>query len=150
MAKKFSSEWWQAQRPEVVGKATEELVLDILKEENRRVDFAFHRLPDAKSARGALAAQPADTLIVDKGLMAFLEIKALRHSFRLTKDRVSQLPTLHKFEAAGAVCLILCHHYMDGIWRIINARDLDASQPSWDLRHLKVYTNPRDAIFGAK
>jgi hypothetical protein len=41
--KKYSKEWWQSLKPEVVGKETEQLVESLLDQENtRRADFAWH------------------------------------------------------------------------------------------------------------
>lgn len=146
MAKKFSPEWWQAQRPEVVGKETEKLVEDVLRDQNRFVEFAWHRLPDAKAARGALAAQPADYLIACRGRGFFLEVKALKHEFRLPKDRVSQLPTLKKFGLAGVSGLVMIHHYTIGQWRIVPASSMQTDVPSWDLSSWPTYASPQLAM----
>ena len=57
--KKFSREWWQSLPPEKSGKETEKLVESLFTEWNSRQSFAWHRLPDSKSARAFLKAQPA-------------------------------------------------------------------------------------------
>lgn len=148
MAKKFSPEWWQAQRPEVVGRETEKIVSDLFREQNNRLDFAWHRFPDAKAARGALAAQPADFLVVEGGRTYFVELKALKHPYRLPRDRVSQLAVLRKFEHAGAVAIILVFHYLEGVWRMVNASNLEFDVPSWDLREVPAHTSAYEALFG--
>jgi hypothetical protein len=146
MAKKFSLEWWQSQRPEVVGKETEKLVEDVMNQWNRNIGFAWLRFPDSKAARGIIKAQPADMLFVQNGTPYFLEVKALKHPYRLPASRVSQLPTLKKFNLAGAEALILIHHYMEGNWRIVNASDIDLGQPSWDLRSEETFTHAHLAL----
>lgn len=133
------------QRPEVVGKETEAMVLEVLTEFNKRVGFAFHRLPDAKSARGALAAQPAD-FIVAAGRGLFLEVKAIKHAFRLPKDKVRQLPLLKKFAESGMGGAILVHHYLEGIWRVVDPASLDLGVPSWDISSAYCYSDVREAL----
>lgn len=149
MARKFTPEWWRSQRPEVVGKETEKIVESFLKERNTSQTFAWHRFPDAKAARGAMAAQPADYLVVSAGRCFLLEVKALKHAYRLPKDRVSQLPTLHKFDMAGSGTLILVHHYTEGVWRLVSAAELEIGLPSWDLREYPVFNNIFEAMEGA-
>lgn len=139
-------EWWQSQRPEVVGKETEKLVEDVLKSMNKLQAFAFMRFADAKAARGLIKAQPADYLFVHDGTTVFLEVKALKHPKRLPKDRATQLPTLKKFQMAGAECVVLVHHYMEGIWRLIDVSDLETGAPSWDLSLFQPFANPADAL----
>lgn len=147
MAKKFSAEWWAAQRPEVVGKETEKLVEAVLKDQNERAAFAWHRMPDAKAARGLIGAQPADYLIASTSDAYFLEVKALKHEYRLPRDRVSQLPTLKKFEMAGMRSFVLVHHYLTGVWRIARAIDLYDAAASWDMREVGVLAKtPTDAL----
>lgn len=139
-------EWWQAQRPEVVGKETEKLVEDVLKGWNTSQGFAYMRFADAKAARGLIKAQPADYLFVYNGTTVFLEVKALKHPKRLPKDRVTQLPTLKKFQMAGAECVVLVHHYMEGIWRLVDVSDLEPGVPSWDLSLFQPFASPADAL----
>ena len=143
--RKRTKEWWAVQRPEVVGKETEAMVLEVLTEFNKRVGFAFHRLPDAKSARGVLAAQAAD-FIVASGRGLFLEVKAIKHAFRLPRDKVRQLPTLKKFEMAGMPGVIVVHHYIEGVWRCFLAKDLELGLPSWDLRPFPTFPSAELAL----
>src|SRR5574340_230948 len=129
MAKKYSPEWWQAQRPEVVGRETEKLVEDVLSRQNSRGDTAHLRFPDAKAARGLLKAQISDYLVVARGQSYFIEAKALKHLSRLPKDRLTQLPLLKKFQMAGASGIVLIHHYMSGVWRAVNIAHLEFGVP---------------------
>lgn len=148
--KKYSLEWWQSLPPEKTGKETEKLVETLLKEMNTRSGFSYHRLPDAKAARGFLAAQPADfgwwSTDGQRNLGGYLEVKATKHEYRLAKDKVPQLPMLHKHALAGAVCLVLVHHYLLGKWRIIDAQRLETGVPSWDLSEYPLYDSAKDAL----
>jgi len=146
MARKFSPEWWAEQRPEVVGKATEKLIEDVFDELNKSMFFAWHRLPDSKAARGVLAAQPADHVFFHMGVGGFIEIKALKHAFRLPRDRVSQLAVLHKFDHAGSRNFVIVHHYMTGVWRVLPTTSLEVGVPSWDLRPFPEYRSANEAV----
>ena len=145
--KKFSPEWWQSLPPEKSGKETEKLVESLFTEWNKRQSFAWHRLPDSKSARAFLKAQPADYLYRSGQFSGFIEVKALKHPYRLPTDRVTQLATLKKWSLAGSQNLILVHHYMEGVWRVLYPGGLDASVPSWDLRNVETYPDAESALF---
>jgi hypothetical protein len=131
--KKFSPQWWAAQRPEVIGKATESLVEAELNILNARQDFAWHRFPDSKSSRGLVKAQPSDYLIVNHGIPIFLEVKALKEPKRLSKTRITQLTVLKKFDMAGAQGYVLVHQYLLGLWRVIPVREMPFGEASWDV-----------------
>ncbi len=144
--KKFSREWWTSLRPEKVGDATEELVEGLFNALNMRQDFAFHRLPDAKSARGRIHAQPADYIYRSGAHAGFIEVKALKHPFRLPAARLTQLPTLNKWSLAGSSDLVLVHHYMEGLWRCAYCTDLEVGATSWDLRPFLTFPTAQDAL----
>lgn len=144
--KKYSKEWWAAQRPEVVGRETEKLVISVLEKLNTRQNFAWHRLPDAKAARSLLSAQPADMVVADGKKGLFLEVKACKHPFRLAKDKVRQLPLLRKFAMAGMPGVIVVHHYIEGVWRCFLAKDLEFGLPTWDLRPFPTFPSAELAL----
>lgn len=144
--KKYSSEWWQSLPPEKVGNETEKLVEGLFKEWNNSQRFAWHRLPDAKAARGRMAAQPADYLYRHGVTAGFIEVKALKHPYRLPAARVSQLPTLKKWSMAGAQNLVLVFHYMENVWRVLYPGGLDSAAASWDLREVPTYASAEDAL----
>ena len=144
--KKFSPEWWQSLPPEKSGKETEKLVESLFTEWNNRQSFAWHRLPDSKSARAFLKAQPADYIYRSGRHSGFIEVKSLKHPYRLPTDRVTQLATIKKWSLAGSQNLILVHHYMEGVWRVLYPGGLDASVPSWDLRNVETYEDAGTAL----
>ena len=144
--KKYSAAWWQSLPPEKVGKETEKLVESLFTEWNQWQSFAWHRLPDSKAARAFLKAQPADFVYRSGHFSGFIEVKALKHPYRLPTDRVTQLATLKKWSLAGSQNLILVHHYMEGVWRVLYPSGLDASVPSWDLRNVETYEDAGDAL----
>lgn len=144
--KKFSPEWWSSLAPEKVGKETEKLVESLFKEWNNKQSFAWGRLPDSHSARNFLAAQPADYIYRSGAYAGFIEVKALKHSFRLPTARLTQLATLKKWSLAGGHNLVLVHHYLEGNWRILWLSGLDASLTSWDLSTVPTYPTAEDAL----
>lgn len=148
--KKYSREWWASLPPERTGKETEKLVTTMFDAWNGLQTWAYHRLPDAKSARGALAAQPADFVYFcnDGGMFCggFIEVKACNHAFRIAKDKVRQLPTLKMFDLAGAANVVLVNHYLDGYWRAVPTTVLETGVPSWNLSEFPTYATPEQAL----
>lgn len=146
MAVKYSKDWWAEQRPEVIGKETEKLVEQVFTKWNRYSCWASHRLPDAKSARGRVKAQPADTMYRCGDKAGFIEIKALKHSHRLPAERVTQHATLAKWTLAGSSDLVLVHHYLEPGWRVVKVADLPFGIPSWNLQHLPMFESAEAAL----
>jgi hypothetical protein len=144
--KKFSIEWWASLRPEVVGNETEKAVEDVFADMNKSQSFAWHRLADAKAGRGRIAAQPADYAYRHHPHAGYIEVKALKHEYRLPATRLTQLPVLHKWDMAGAANFVLVHHYMLGKWRIAPTVALNSGVPSWDLRDEPLFDTPREAL----
>lgn len=144
--KKYSQEWWASLPPERTGKETEKLVEALFTDWNANVKFAWGRLPDSKSARAYLKAQPADYMYRCGPCAGFVEVKALKHEYRLPAERVSQLQTLHKWSLAGSADVVLVHHYMIGNWRAVRAEELVTGAPSWDLRQYPTYDSAEAAL----
>lgn len=144
--KKYDKEWWASQRPEVVGKETEKLVEQVFSRWNQFSCWASHRLPDAKAAMGRLKAQPADTIYRCGDRAGFIEIKALKHLFRLPAERVSQHAVLNKWTLAGSSDLVLVHHYLAPGWRVIKVGELAFGVSSWNLTHLPMFESAEDAL----
>ena len=84
--KKYSVDWWESLPPEKVGKETEKIVEALFTKWNESSKFAWHRFPDARAARGRMAAQPADYLFFRAPYGGLLEVKATHHAYRLAKD----------------------------------------------------------------
>ena len=129
------------------GKKAEKLVEAVLKKWNNRAGFAYFRLPDSRAARNFLTAQPGDFAYYCGPRAGILEVKSTQHSYRLAKDKVSQLPTLKKLSAAGAANLVLVQHTTENVWRVLYPGGLDASVPSWDLRNVETYPDAESALF---
>ena len=128
------------------GKQAEKIVETVLKKWNSRVTFAYWRLPDSRSARSFLVAQPGDYCFFSGAYSGILEVKSTTHNFRLTRAAVSQLPTLQKFSHAGAKNLILVFHSQIEKWRVLFPAGLSPSVPSWDLTDVPTYDSAEDAL----
>lgn len=144
--KKYSLEWWASLKPEAVGKETERLVEKLFAEWNCMTAFSWHRLPDARSSGGRVAAQPADYIWWCLPHGGYLEVKATQHTHRLAKDKVRQIPLLHKHSLAGAKNYVLVHHYMQSCWRVVPATSLAIGLPSWDLSKFPTYPTATEAL----
>ena len=128
------------------GKPTEKLVEDVLKKFNSSANFAYFRLPDSRSARSFIKANPADFLYRCGEYAGFIEVKATEHAFRLPSSKVSQIQTLHKFSLAGSYDLVVVHHTVENVWRRMWVGDLPLGVPSWDLREFDTYETAEEAL----
>lgn len=93
-------------------------------ESNANASFAFHRFPDARAARGALASQPSDHLVVHRGEVTFLETKETAEKTRLPRSKISQYGSLMKMNWAGARVLVIVHRSEFKDWIILHNRHL--------------------------
>lgn len=113
-------------------------------------NFAFHRFPDAKSARGALASQPSDYLVCDGDMGTFfLEVKESSNPTRLPKAKVSQWGTLYKFDLAGANVVVLVYQSAHKHWVYLTNDDLFSSEDcpaSFVLTGRKSFSTAAEAL----
>lgn len=128
------------------GKPTEKLVEDVLKRFNASANFAYFRLPDSRSARSFIKANPADFLYRCGEYAGFIEAKATEHAYRLPTSKVSQIQTLHKFALAGSDDLVIVHHTVENVWRCVAVKHLPLGVPSWDLREFDTYGSAEEAL----
>lgn len=128
------------------GKLAEKAVEKVLKLWNNKAHFAYWRLPDARSAMGRVAAQPGDFCYFSHPNAGIIEVKTTEHSFRVAKDKISQLPVLHKLDLAGAGSIILILHSTENVWRAVRPSQLESGAPSWDLRGVPVHPSAESAL----
>jgi hypothetical protein len=131
------------------GKAEEKEVHEFLKRLSAsRADFDFLRLPDARSAMGRVAAMPADFEFFTPTEHGLIEVKATEHDYRISRDKVTQLPMMRKRVLAGGRCVLVVHHSMINKWRRINIGVLDPTATSWDLTTFTTYDSAEAAMKG--
>jgi len=128
------------------GKQAEKTVEAILKKWNGKSTFAYWRLPDARSARSFLSAQPGDFGFYCGANAGIIEVKSTTHAFRIAKDKISQLAVLTKLEMAGAKSVILINHSVEGVWRAVLPTQLEIGLPSWNLSEFKTYASAEEAL----
>ena len=106
---------------------------------NRELGFAYHRFPDARAARGALASQPADFLVARRWRPVgnegphyqrsyFLEVKETANPRRLPRGKISQYGRLKVFNYAGVKPLVLIYASAHQAWCLLTAPDLFAQE----------------------
>lgn len=128
------------------GKRSEKIVHDVLRRFNNDLNFCFARLADARAARGALAAAPADFLYFSRGHGGFLEVKSLAHDYRLPAKSVTQLATLKKMQLAGARSWVITHHTALNRWRAVPVDALTLGVPSWVLTEHPTFATADEAL----
>lgn len=138
------------------GKWAEKQVADWLTlRSNSDLGFAWMRFPDAKSARGALAAQPADFKVASKGAGCWhLEVKETAQQLRLPKAKIRQYGLLKKWYLAGLPALVVVYLTEIDRWTYLDSVDLfshDECPASFKLKNPMVATLDllMTAIFGA-
>lgn len=89
---------------------------------------------------------PADFEFYMPGVHGLIEAKETSHDYRIAKDKVAQLSRLHKRELAGGLCVVLVKHTKLRKWRCVQAMDLPAGYPSWDLRGWPTYDSAAEAL----
>jgi hypothetical protein len=138
------------------GKETENAVQDYLGWwQERSVYREFNRLPDTKAAGRIIKAAPADfdyymgSLAGNPPAFGLIEAKETEHEYRLSRDKISQLPRLRKREKCGGVCPILVYHSTIEKWRVIPRASMlmeFGDKGSWDLRGFPTFDGADEAL----
>lgn len=110
-----------------LGKWAEGEVMSWLNERaDLQYDFAFHRFPDARAARGALGKQPSDFLVAPGwGKQSFLfEVKETAQKSRLPIKKIRQYGKMKMFHAAGMGAAVLVYASVHKGWAILGPDEL--------------------------
>lgn len=132
------------------GKEVEKAVQDWLESRSNAVArFAYHRYPDARSARGALAPQPADFLVSQMrdepfphGSVTHLEAKDTQQTTRLPKSKIGQYGKLLMFWMAGIQVRVVIRRSTLGDWVCLTEAELFSHEEcpaSFSMKDLKSY-----------
>jgi hypothetical protein len=127
---------------------------------SRHVEMAWHRYPDARAARGALAAQPADFLVSilsgSDPWVSHLEVKETENANRLPRGKISQFGMLYKFHLTGWDTFVLVYRSSRNNWTFFNKHelfDLPGGAPTSFLfvshRDFRTAADALDFIYGA-
>lgn len=116
--------------------------------------FAWLRFPDARSAMGRVAAQPADYLVsvaVEDGLnrTVYLEVKETANPSRLPKAKIGQYGMLRKFYWTNAHVLVLVYMSAHQQWVYLTGDDLfcfEDCPASFPLTNLPQYDTAAEAL----
>lgn len=132
------------------GKWAEGLVRDWLEQKSlNTAGFAFHRYPDARSAQGPLAAQPADFLVALDGKATHLEVKETKELLRLPKAKIRQYGMLKKFDWAGFDTKVLVYRSQVPDWVVLSSFDLfvhEECPPSFPFRGCLTFRSHAEAL----
>ena len=112
----------------------------------RYSEFDFERLPDARAAMGRFKAMIGDFEFFRPGVHGVIEAKETKHSYRIAKDKLEQLPRLHKRAMAGGLCIVLIYFSGIKLWRAVEATCLEVGRPSWDLSGAPTFGTAAEAL----
>lgn len=114
--------------------------------------FAYHRMPDAKSARGALAPQPSDWIASTSWggtpLVVWLEAKETKELKRLPKAKIRQYGKLLMFHLAGMQARVIVYRSALSDWVVFDNTALfsDVSTSSFSFEGLESYPSCNAAL----
>jgi len=114
----------------------------------RNAQMDWERIYDAKSSRGAIPARPGDYAVFAPGQHIWIEVKETKHTHRISKSKLTQIPKLRIRELAGGTIFILIYHSTLKKWRCPSFEIFKANStaPSWDLNELPLYNSVGEAI----
>ena len=140
------------------GKKAENDVHKALKEwEGAEPHREFNRLIDTRAAGRVVKAAAADfdfyqgpTRERTGSEHGLIEVKEIKHAYRLPVKNVSQLPRLVRRAHCGGYTGILIHHANEKVWRCAPALWLHSNKEgaSWDLRGLPTFPSAKEALKG--
>jgi len=105
-----------------------------------------HRFPDAAVCRGRIPKQPADYLVLYKGVPAALvEVKETQYEDKIETARLTQRPKMRRFMMAGGLAYFVVYHYNHGFWRLVPAADtFEAKKSSVRLTDYKALPSVKE------
>lgn len=98
--------------------------------------FVYHRYPDAKAARGALAKQPSDYLVSAMGSIYHIEVKETQQINRLPKSKIRQYGMLLKWHWGNITPYVVVFRSEVNDWVYLGPDELfcfDDCPPSFDM-----------------
>lgn len=119
------------------GKTAEKQVRKVLAKLSLRSDTTTYRLPDAHS--GSFQATLADFMLMHKGTLYLLEVKEVKHAYRIPHGNYSldQVARMRRWQLAGAQAHVIVYHSTIDKWRTAPVDYfLNREGGSWDLRNL--------------
>ncbi len=126
---------------------TQEVIGGILERiSSRNADFDYLRLPDARAAGGRLSAMPADYEFFAPGVHGLIEVKEVKHDYRVPRKNVPQFGKMLKRELAGGKCFLVIYHSTINKWRMVRVDKLSKDDPSWDLRSVTAWGDPEQMV----
>lgn len=132
------------------GKVAETAVQNFLAEWHQHPNHEFNRLVDAKAAGRTIKAAAADFEFFCPGHFGLIEVKETEHEYRLSRDKVPQLPRLRKRTNCGGSCVVVVFHSTTRKWRICSIPWLMSTgdKGSWNLAALPHYETCGEALAG--
>ena len=107
----------------------------------------FNRMTDSKAAGRIIKAAAADFdyYCVTKDMARFhglIEVKETEHAYRLSRDKVTQLPRVRKRQKCGGKSYVVIYHSRTYQWRVATVPYLaeTGDKGSWNLTNMPSFT----------
>lgn len=131
--------------PKHDGKRAEKKFTAGAKELMRDPQWWVHRFPDAAVCRGRIPKQPADYLVMYKGVAYLVEVKESKHSDKIETARLTQRPKMNRFIMAGGGACFVVYHYNEDLWRVVPTKALlHVETSSVDIKAYPTYKNIKE------
>jgi len=107
-----------------------------------------NRLVDSKAAGRIIKAAAADFEFFCPEGHGLIEVKQTEHEFRLSRDKVPQLPRLRKRANCGGESLVVVYHSVLGAWRVVHSHYLESTgdKGSWNLSRVPCFNTVQGAL----
>lgn len=121
------------------GKKAEAAIRDLLEDTKvQHIRFDYQRQLDARAAGGRFPSQTGDYLWFNQKGHGALEVKSVKHDFRLPAKNFGkeQIARLYRRQLASSIVVIAVHHSTTDLWRLptFDVFSKNRTVPSWDLR----------------
>lgn len=133
------------------GKDAETKVQNYLQDRSDKfAAFDYERRYDAHSAKGRAQRQTFDFAIYTPTWHGGIEVKEVKHDFRLPHGNfeLHQVAKLRKRALAGGRCLVLVYHSTTELWRPVGWEFfIKREGGSWDLRAFATHPSVQNALW---
>jgi hypothetical protein len=129
------------------GKDAESAVQAYLKAyDEKHANFDWKRNYDSHTAGGRFQKVSGDFEYFMPGRYGIIEVKEVKHDYRLPASNFENAPKIRKRQMAGGRCFVAVRHSTTGLWRLASIDFFVPGVPSWDMSQLPTYARVGDAL----
>lgn len=112
--------------------------------------FAYYRCPDARACMGRIKKQPGDFFFFTKTDTYLIEVKEVKHDFRIPKKRITQLPKMRLFALTCVKPFVIIKHTQTESYRVMDfefmTENFYSNEASYNLSALTLFNTLAEAL----